>query len=176
MRTSNGMTKILSVFLYPIRILFTDRLFVLIIIVLSFVFLFLLFTLQIIAVPGNDFYFQARILKPADWILLAGISVLNAIFVAMYGYIRPLRRSAKLRGIAVGGLGMSSGIMASLFGAATCSLCIGGIFGFLGANSVFYLVNHRNYIVLVSLALLLIAIYVMAKRFQTECETCRVIR
>jgi len=138
-----------------------------------------LFAIQVKTVPGNDSRFQIAIFGGKDWAILVAISILNALFITIEIYIFNLRRSARQTvgygtGLITGGVGTSSGILASIFSTASCSLCVSAIFGFLGANSVVFLVNKRGYIVLATLFLLLLSLYLSSKRFDKTCKQCRI--
>lgn len=138
-----------------------------------------LFLIQVKTVPGNSGQFQITLFGWKDWMILAAIAILNSFFITIEIYAFNLRRAlVKLRGLGgglvIGGVGTSSGILASIFSTASCSLCVSAIFGFLGANSIVFLVSNRGYVVAATLFLLLSSLYLSSKRFSQACEQCRV--
>ena len=138
-----------------------------------------LFAIQVKTVPGNSSSFQIAIFGWKDWVILAAIAVLNALFITIEIYAFNLRRSVMQAGrisagLITGGVGTSSGIMASIFSTASCSLCVSAIFGFLGANTVVFLVNNRGYVVIASIMLLVLSLFLSARRFQNVCQRCKI--
>jgi len=137
-----------------------------------------LFEIQVSVIPGNSTKFQASLFTYEDWILFTVISIFNSLFVMMQVYLYQLKKKHEQTlelagGIALSGVGTLSGFLASLFGAATCGLCIGALFSFLGANSVIFLIDNRVAITIVSLILLVMALIITSRRFNTVCESCR---
>lgn len=109
--------------------------------------------------------------------ILSAIAMLNALFITIEIYAFNLKRSVAQIGsvgssFAVGGMGTSSGILASIFSTASCSLCVSAIFGFLGANTVVFLVDNRTYVGFVTVVLLLLSLFLSARRFHNTCQTC----
>ena len=140
---------------------------------------FILLQIQVQAIPGNDLRFQARIFSFRDWILLVFISALNSLFVTTEIYIFKLKKEYRetiglAKNVVAGGVGTTSGVLASVFGTATCSLYVSALFGFLGANSVLFLVNHKDLITSAALILLLISLFISSRRFNAACKTCKV--
>ena len=138
-----------------------------------------LFLIQVKTVPGNSGAFQIAIFGWRDWTILAMIGILNALFITIEIYVFNLKREFnKLNGVGsgliTGGVGTSSGVLASIFSTASCSLCASAIFGFLGANSVVFLVNNRRYVVVGTLFLLLLSLYLSSKRFSETCKQCQI--
>ena len=156
-----------------------------------------LFLIQVKTVPGNSGALQIAIFGWKDWIILTVISILNALFITIEIYVFNLKREFnKLNGVGSGlitggvgpvrgrgalralaasfEIGTSSGVLASIFSTASCSLCASAIFGFLGANSVVFLVNNRRYVVVGTLFLLLLSLYLSSKRFSETCKQCQI--
>lgn len=137
----------------------------------------LLFWIQVKTVPGNDGRFQIALFGWKDWAILSVIGLLNALFITIEIYSFNLKRSVVQAGgistgIITGGIGTSSGILASIFSTASCSLCVSAIFGFLGANTVVFLVDNRTYVVFVTVVLLLLSLFLSARRFHNTCQAC----
>ncbi|MBI2063604.1 MAG: hypothetical protein HYT65_01260 [Candidatus Yanofskybacteria bacterium] len=139
----------------------------------------LLFWIQVKTVPGNSGRFQIALFDWLDWAVLVAIAVLNALFITIEIHAFNLNRSiAKAGGVGAGlitgGIGTSSSVLASIFSTATCSLCVSAIFGFLGANSVVFLVSNRGYVIMITLLLLLLSLYLSGKRFGRTCNECQI--
>ncbi|MBI2049824.1 hypothetical protein HYT32_02905 [Candidatus Roizmanbacteria bacterium] len=124
-------------------------------------------------IPGNDLMFQLSILKPKDYILLTFLAALTSVSLVMNFYLlknKVFGASTSLVGH--GALGGISGVIASVFGAATCAACAVSFFGFLGVSTVFFLLEYRWYIVIGSLAVLFFSLYFTSKKVLDLCEDC----
>lgn len=147
--------------------------------ILSVSILSLLFQLQIITTPGNSFSFQLRLYQVKDWFLLGTISMANSLFIVMQVYLFKLRKANTKNthlfgGIAAGSIGTSSGILTSIFGTTTCSLCVSALFGFLGSNSVIFMVNNKDPITIGAISLLFVSLILTSRRLTDACEVCQI--
>lgn len=145
-------------------------------IVLSLVIFWLFIYIPVKNIPGNDFTFQLSIMTLEDKLLSGLLSVLVSLSLVMNVYAFKLKRSAKV-GISMlgqSGGGLFSGIVASVFGTATCAACVSSLFGFLGTGGVLFLLEYRTQIVLVSIILLLISLYFISAKVVGICKSCGV--
>lgn len=137
----------------------------------------LLFMIQVKTIPGNDIAFQARIFKAKDYALFVTLALLSALILTMQVKIwrdgRMMKKSAA-GSAATGSVGLFSGILSSIFGTATCGMCVSALFGFLGAGTVISLVENRIYVVAGSIGLMLLSLHFSSKRLANTCESCRV--
>ncbi len=135
-----------------------------------------MFYIPVKVVPGNSSSFQAVIFGFKDYLFLGIASFLSSLIVIMQ--VKILKQVKSVRTMAgntvLGSTGLFSGITSSVFGTATCSLCVGALFGFLGANSVIFLVNNKIYVVLGSIALLLMSLLFSSKKLNNSCDACRI--
>jgi len=93
------------------------------------------------------------------------------IMIPMQLYSNHLKKSLKnIKGGIIGGL---SAFIAGIFGTAACSSCIAVFFGFLGIGGVLFLARYQWYIVGGSAILILISIYLLAKKINNDCEVCK---
>lgn len=145
-------------------------------IVLSLGIFWLFIYIPVKNIPGNDFAFQLSIMTLQDKLLSGLLAVLVSLSLVMNVYAFKLKRSTKI-GISMvgqGGGGLFSGIVASVFGTATCAACISSIFGFLGTGGVLFLLEYRTQIVLASIVLLLISLYFTSAKVLGICKSCGV--
>ena len=135
----------------------------------------LMFYLPVRTVPGNTLAFQAVIFGFKDYLFLGVASFLSAFIITIQVKIFRQRRSDRtmVGNAALGSAGFLSGIVSSVFGTATCSLCVAALFGFLGANSVIFLVNNKIYVVFGSLALLGLSTFLSLKKLNNSCDVCK---
>lgn len=163
-------------FLSANKLVFSDKRYLLGFFLAAFAMFWLLLYIPIRTVPGNDLAFQLSILTPKDWLLFTILPVLTALSIVMNVYILKHKSSiqdgASMAG--QGGTGFFSGIIASVFGTATCASCVATIFGFLGIGGVLFLLQYRTYITTAAIILLLISLYFTSKRVLNACESCRI--
>lgn len=133
----------------------------------------LMFYLPVKTVPGNTIVLQAVIFGFKDYLFLAVASFLSALIITIQVKIFRQRRSAIASNTALGSAGFLSGVVSSVFATATCSLCVGALFGFLGANSVIFLINNKTYVVIGSLTLLGLSIFLSIKKQNERCQICK---
>lgn len=158
------------------KLVFSDKRYLFGFLVTAFAMFWLLLYIPIRAIPGNDLAFQLSILTPKDWFLFTVLPVLTALSMVMNIYILKNKGSAQDGAVIVGqgGTGFFSGIIASVFGTATCASCVATIFGFLGIGGVLFLLQYRTYITTAAIILLLISLYFTSKRVLNACESCRI--
>ncbi len=148
-------------------------------ILLSVALVALLLQLQVKTIPGNSLRMMVALFGVTDWLLLGTVSAVNALFIVVQWYTFRLARSqhhrpAAFGGLVAGGLGTSSSVLASVFGTATCGLCATALFGFLGANSVVFLVAHRQAITVAAIVILLLSLVFVTHRFTASCDECKI--
>lgn len=114
-----------------------------------------------LTIPENDLLFQLSIFTVKDWFLTVLLSILVGLMITLQVYSYRKQRSLHIGNSIAGS---SSGIIASLFGTAGCSSCLAGIFGFLGAGNVFFLLEYQAYVVAVSMVLILASLYFAARK------------
>jgi len=168
------MLKYLTPTLQAVRVVLKERKYLIGFITLSVAIFWLFIYIPVKNIPGNDFAFQLSIMSIQDKILTIILSILVALSLVMNIYAFRLKRSAKvgLSMVSQGGGGLFSGVVASIFGTATCAACVSSIFGFLGIGGVFFLLEYRTHIVLISIVLLLISIYFTSAKVLGICKSC----
>lgn len=141
---------------------------------LAFLFFSLLVYIPIRSIPGNTLKFQLALMGVKDYALLVILSLLTSLSLVMSFYALRLKVTAREGASLVsrGGIGSFSGVVASIFGTATCASCVASIFGFLGFGGVLFLLKYRNLVVVFAIVLLLVSLYFTAKRLLGVCEAC----
>lgn len=158
------------------KLVFSDKRYLFGFFLAAFAMFWLLLYIPIRSVPGNDLAFQISILTPKDWFLFTVLPALTALSIIMNIYILNNRRTIQdtVSMAGQGGTGFISGIIASVFGTASCASCVATIFGFLGFGGVLFLLQYRTYITIAAIILLLISLYFTSKRVMNACESCKV--
>jgi len=113
--------------------------------------------IPVISIPGNSIPFQFSIWKVKDYLVLIPMSLLISLLFTMQLYAFKLKKAGKC---VVGGY---SGVVAGVFGTASCASCVAAIFGFLGAGAVFTLIQYQWYVVSIALALVLVSLFLAAR-------------
>ncbi len=159
---------------YPVTavklVLSIKKYFVFFILFALFFFAFLIY-IPVTSIPGNDLKFQLSILTIKDYFVLAGLSILASLSFTLnlFSSVRDfnLRNSGSYL---IRGGGSLSGLVASVFGTASCASCIGSVFGFLGTGGVFFLIKYKNPITWIASFIVLVSIYFSSKRVLGICN------
>ncbi|MBL4644375.1 MAG: hypothetical protein JKX80_00740 [Candidatus Pacebacteria bacterium] len=140
---------------------------------LALVVMFILFTLiPAISVPGNDFFYQLTLFSPLDFLVTVLLSFTYALFVTMQIYSMKNKRKITDVGTTVGG-GIGA-LVAGVAGTAFCASCLAPLFALfgIGFGGVLFVLEYRLYFVIGILVLMIVAIYLTARKIQRVCENC----
>ena len=128
-----------------------------------------------ITIPSNTFQFQLTLYTRWDYVMLVILATLGSLFVLMNVYtFRQVKESKeRLRVVARGGVGSISGTFASIFGAASCPMCVASLFGFLGFGTVGFLIQNQGWVFFAASVLMLVSLYFASRKANDICEQCR---
>jgi len=126
--------------------------------------------IPVLTIPGNDISFQLSTFTIKDYIALVPLASLISLMFSMQIYSR--KRKKSMREAGKGAVGGSSGIIAGIFGTASCPMCVAAIFGFLGIGAVLFLVKYQWYVFGLSSSLVLISLYLTSLNIEKNCEEC----
>lgn len=110
----------------------------------------------------------------SDLVFLGVVSILTSLVITMQVFSFRLTGNAGAAQSALSGAGLVSAFSAAIFSSAACGLCVGALFGFLGAGGVIFLVDNRAYIIVGSVALLVLSLYFSSKKVNSDCDICHV--
>lgn len=122
---------------------------------------------------GNTISFQISLLRPKDFVLFVILSLFTALLIVMQVYIYKSKK--KKNGLVVvgqGGVSIYSALFAGLMATAACSSCIAGLIGFLGAGSIFFVLEYQWYFVAGALVIVAISLYFIARQVNGGCNLC----
>lgn len=122
--------------------------------------------------PGNTPAFQISLLRPHDYILFLVLSAVTALLILMQAFLFLRSKKGRAGAVGQGGVGAFSALFGGLLATAACSSCIAAILGFLGAGSIFFILQNQPYFVYGAIALVLLGLYFSARRVQGYCESC----
>jgi hypothetical protein len=143
-------------------------------IVLSILFFVAMFSIPVINIPGNSILFQAELYHLDEYLILIALSFMSGLSLWLQWVAFRTRKKGAAQEAVLGGTGILSGVVSSLFASASCATCIGALFSFLGFNTILFLAVHRWYILAFAFTLLVISIYLAARKIAKGCEVCLV--
>lgn len=115
-----------------------------------------------------------RIFGTGEYVFLGGVAILASLVLTMQIFSFNLSGRMGASQSALSGVGFLSALSSAIFSSASCGLCVGTLFGFLGAGGVIFLVDNRAYVVAGSIVLLLLSLYLSSKKVNNDCEKCHV--
>ena len=139
----------------------------------SFVVMFILFTLiPVLTVYGNTVTTQLEIFTVRDYIIIALLSGLYSLFIAMQVYVMRQRKKVSGLGTTIGG-GLGA-LFAGIAGTAFCASCLAPLFALfgIGFGGIIFVLQYRFNFVTVIIFLMLTAIYLTSRKIQKKCNTC----
>jgi len=155
-----------------IKITLQGRVYRLLFLPLAFAFFVFFVAIPTITIPSNTLQFQLTLYTPVNYITLVILSLLGALFLLMNGYIYKQSKE-RLGALTKGGMGSIAGTFASIFGAASCPMCVAVLFGFLGFGTVGFLVRHQWWVFFIALAFMLFSLYLTSRKVIGVCNNCK---
>lgn len=140
---------------------------------------FLLFLIPVVTIPGNDIALALKAQAATKgYFTLIPIAVLESLLLVMFWYTLRRSHTNKNSLTVVGGsnLGAGSGVLAFLFGSKLCPVCIAAIFGVFGSGATLAVLQYRAWLFAVSLVVLGVSLYLVARKVNEKCEHCQVGR
>ncbi len=109
-----------------------------------------------------------------SYLTLGMLAVLAALFFLMnvYAYRRAKAAGGQLGVVAKGGIGGALGTLASVFGAASCPMCVASLFSFLGFGTVGFLARNQWWVFLAAIALMSLSLYFASRKVNGTCRAC----
>jgi len=122
-------------------------------------------TIPVFAIPSNTYALQFSLYTATDYIILSLLALIGALFFLTHIYsFKKSRENRDAKGALSGGVGGVAGFSASIFGAASCPMCVASLFGFLGFGTVGFLVNNQWTVFAVSALLVVVSLYFVSKK------------
>jgi len=124
-----------------------------------------------VSIPSNSLVFQLSLYKPWDYLTLGLLAILVSLYIMMNIYLYQKSKD-KLKAVTSGGTGGVVGGFASIFGAASCPMCVASLFAFLGFGTVGFLVRYQWWIFGASVLFLLWLLSLTSKKVVGACKGC----
>lgn len=127
-------------FAVSLKKVLTHPLYLLFFIAASLVFYLILIAFPAKTIPGNSFEFQLSLMRPTDHLLLALLSLITGLNLTFHLYLFKGRKEnfSPVKTASDSIVGIFSGLTASVFGTATCGVCVATIFGYFGFGTVLF--------------------------------------
>ncbi|MBI2024956.1 MAG: hypothetical protein HYT03_02645 [Candidatus Harrisonbacteria bacterium] len=166
------MRQIITTIWFGTREPFKNINYTILFLILFSVFFALFVLIPVWTVAGNTLAYQLKIFTARDYAVLVLLSGLSSLFITMQVFVMKLRKKvAGLGGTVGGGLGA---LFAGIAGTAFCASCLAPLFAIfgIGFGGVVFVLDYRWYFVVGVTALMLIAIYLMARKINKVCISC----
>lgn len=166
------MKQSLHILWLGIREVITKRSFALLFLILFFVFFALFVLIPVWAVPFNTLATQLDIFTARDYAILVLLSSLSSLFITMQAYV--MRQKRKIEGMSTATAGGIGTLFAGIAGTAFCASCLAPLFAIfgIGFGGVIFVLEYRFYFVVGITLLMLIAIYLTARKINRVCVLC----
>jgi len=166
------MRHILNTLWFGIREPFKKTNYISLFLVSFFVFFALFVLIPVWTVSGNTLATQLDIFTARDYAVLVLLSSLSSLFITMQVYV--MRQKRKIGGVSTATAGGLGALFAGVAGTAFCASCLAPLFAIfgIGFGGVVFVLNYRWYFVVAIILLMLIAIYLTARKMNRVCNSC----
>lgn len=161
------------IFIEAAKIVFKKKGYLLGMLIVTILFFIIIILIPVKIVPGNDVRFQLSIMPKIDLVVITLVSLFTATSLTFNLYL--LRRS-NYRPDALGNITVSSfaGITSSFFGTVTCVSCAATVLGLFSAGTMAFIYQYRPILATISIAVLIISLYLTSKKVLNLCDSCHV--
>lgn len=166
------MRQSLNTFWLGIREPFKSKNYIFLFSALFFVFFALFVLIPVWAVPFNTLATQLDFFTARDYAVLVLLSSLSSLFITMQGYV--MRQKRKIAGVGTATAGGLGALFAGIAGTAFCASCLAPLFALfgIGFGGVIFVLEYRWYFVVAITLIMLVAIYLMARKINKVCTSC----
>lgn len=166
------MKQSLSILLFGIREPFKNKNYTFLFLVLFFIFFALFVLIPVWTVSGNTLATQLDIFTIRDYAILVLLSSLSSLFITMQGYV--MRQKREMGGVSTATAGGLGALFAGIAGTAFCASCLAPLFAIfgIGFGGVVFVLEYRWYFVVVITLVMLVAIYLTARKINKVCNSC----
>ena len=167
-----NMSHSLNTFWFGIREPFKKPNYIFLFLVSFFVFFSLFVLIPVWTVPGNTLATQLDIFTVRDYAVLVLLSSLSSLFITMQAYV--MRQKQKIGGAGTATAGGLGALFAGIVGTAFCASCLAPLFAIfgIGFGGVIFVLEYRFYFVAGITLLMLITIYLTARKINKVCISC----
>lgn len=166
------MRQLLHIFWLGIREPFKSKNYTSLFLALFFVFFALFIFIPVWTVSGNTLATQLDIFTTRDYTVLVLLSALSSLFITMQVYV--MRQKRKIGGVGTATAGGLGALFAGIAGTAFCASCLAPLFAIfgIGFGGVIFVLEYRWYFVVAITLIMLVAIYLTARKINKVCISC----
>ena len=166
------MNRVLSILWFGIREPLKKTNYVYLFLASFFIFFALFVFIPVRTVLGNTLAIQLEIFTTRDYAVLVLLSSLSSLFITMQVYV--MRQKRKIGGVGTTTAGGVGALFAGIAGTAFCASCLAPLFAIfgIGFGGVIFVLEYRFYFVAGITLLMLIAIYLTARKINKICTSC----
>lgn len=159
-----------------IRKVFKRRNYLLLFLGSTLVFFLSLIAIPLFTIPANTIALQLKIFTARDYVLMAFLSLLAGLTLALswYGFVQQKKIGAASQAVAGGAVSTIAGIFGAVVATASCLGCLMALLGLvgLGVGSALFIIKHQSYFLLGAIALMVISLYFAARKVNKVCASC----
>lgn len=166
------MRQPLNTLWFGVREPFKNQNYISLFLIIFLIFFALFILIPVWTVSGNTLARQLDIFTARDYAVLILLSFLSSLFITIQGYI--MRQKRKISGVSTATAGGLGALFSGIAGTAFCASCLApffAIFG-IGFGGVIFVLEYRFYFVAGITLLMLIAIYLTARKINKVCISC----
>jgi len=166
------MRHILNTLWFGIREPFKNKNYTFLFLASFFIFFALFVFIPVWTVSGNTLATQLDIFTARDYAVLVLLSSLSSLFITMQVYV--MRQKRKIGGVSTATAGGLGALFAGIAGTAFCASCLAPLFAIfgIGFGGVIFVLEYRFYFVAGITLLMLITIYLTARKINKVCISC----
>lgn len=166
------MRQTLNILWLGVREPFKNKNYAVLFLVLFFAFFALFVLIPVWIVLGNTLSTQLDVFTIRDYGVLVLLSLLSSLFMTMQAYV--MRQRRKMNGVGTATAGGLGALFAGIAGTAFCASCLAPLFAIfgIGFGGVIFVLEYRFYFVAGITLLMLIAIYLTARKVIKVCTSC----
>lgn len=138
---------------------------------MAFIYIFI----PVFVTPGNTLEFFLSVTPWWGLLIIFALAALMGLLIAMQYYVIRNTRRSKKREIGSGLGAAATSIVSGIFATATCAACVGALFSFVGTSGIFFLLEYRWEITALGFAMVLLSIFLTARRINNHCEVCGIV-
>lgn len=168
--------KFISQIILAIKQVFKTRKYLLIFLISAAVLFLSLVAIPLFTIPGNTLAFQLKIFTAKNYLLMAFLSVLAGLNLALswYGFTQQKEIGNASQSVAGGAVSAIAGIFGAVVGTASCLSCLVALLSLvgLGVGSALFILRNQSYFLLGAIVLMLISLYFSARKINRVCDSC----
>lgn len=135
-----------------------------------------LIAFPLFTIPGNTLALQLTIFTAKDYLLMAFLSLLAGLNLALswYGFAQQKKVGDVSQAVAGGAVSTIAGIFGAVVATASCLGCLMALLGLvgLGVGSALFILKNQSYFLFGAIALMLVSLYFAARKVNRVCDSC----